>query len=262
MSAPDWTERVTPFLNSRHFGLQIVLILTILGNGLAIFMLADIAKYTLFWSNNWIWFTLVHSGLMLSLSLLMAVRLWQWRMEQLGVMCALGAICILNFLLCSYIGIATYSAAPIGVKLVLWIILLSYHGWFAFRVAIAFRTAWGDSSLRNLMLVEKADHFIFLQKGEILVREKVGLQIHSSSLSIIIFLIAGFATYFVRKSLVDYFDVSWVPIAYAVITFPLATLGTSLFMVGWQYFFYPNLLTRQTGKVVYLDNMSRPLSKA
>lgn len=261
MSISDWTERVTPALNSRHFGLQIILVLTILCNGLAIFMFADIAKYALFWSNNWVWYILVHSGLMLSLSLAMAVRLWQWRMEQLGLMCALGAMCILNFLLCSYVGIATYSAAPISLKLVLWVILLSYHGWFAFRLARAFRRAWEDRSLRNLMLVEKDDHFLFLQKGEILVRKKVGFRMHGSNLSIIFFLAAGFSTYFVRKSLVDYFDVSWVPIAYAIMTFPLASLGTSLFMVGWQYFFYPHRLTRQTGKVVYLDNMSRPLGK-
>jgi hypothetical protein len=111
------------------------------------------------------------------------------------------------------------------------------------------------------MLVEMDDHFLFFQQGEIKVREKIGFKAHCNPLIMIVFMVAGFATYFIRKPLTDYFDVNWVPIAYAIMALPLATLGTSLLMISWQYFIYPYRLTKQTGKIVYLDDMTKPTAK-
>ena len=228
---------------------------------MAIFLFDDVARRTPFWSNAWVWYAFVVTSLMCLLLGAMALRQWQWRMEQVSAFGFLAGICTLNLLLPTYVGIATYSAAPQGMKLLLWGGLLGYQGWFALGIARAYRRAWNEPSLLKLMLIEKDDHFLFLHQGENLVREKVGFQLHCSPLTMIVFMVAGFGTYFVRNPLIAYFDVSWVPIAYAIISVPLATLGTAMIVVSLQYFVYPHRLTRETGKVVYLDKVSKPVSK-
>jgi len=260
MSAPDWTLRVGPVLNSRHWAV-LSFVFVLLTNGAAIYLFDDVAKHTAFWSNVWVWYALVDVGLMFLLLAAMTVHLWQWRMEQVSAFGLLAGVCTLNLLLPSYIGIATYSAAPLGLKLLLWGCLLAYQGWFALGIVRAYRRVWNEPSLRKLLLVEKDDHFLFLHQGENIVRGKVGFQLHCSPLTMIVFMVIGFGTFFIRKPLTNYFDVNWVPIAYAIMSVPLATLATAMIVISIQYFIYPHRLTRETGKVVYLDKLSKPPGK-
>lgn len=260
MSVSDWTVRVRPFLNSRHYAVLLIGA-ALLFDGFAIFMFDDVAKHTPFWSNVLVLYAFTHAGLMLLIAISMSIKLWQWRMEQLAIVNCFSAFALFNLLLPSYLAIAIYSAAAFELKLFLWLILLCTQGWFARRIFLAYKKAWSDPELKRLMLVEKEDHFIFFQEGEILVREKIGVRAHGSIFIMVIFLLMGFATYFVRIPLISYFDVSWVPIAYAVMVLPFATLATALLVTGIQYFIYSRRITLCTGKVVYLDNMSKPPNK-
>ena len=260
MSAPDWTTRVRPALNSRHFSV-ILAGFIIITNGLALFLVDDVAAKTLFFSNVFVWWIGAHSVLGFVVSAAMAIHLWQWRMEQLGVFFILFGVSLVNVFLASYMSIATYSAAPIFVKIVLWMALTAYLYYFSGKNFKAFSNAWHDVILKKHLLVEKDDHIIFLQLNEAKIREKIGFKLHSNPKLIVIFIIAGLATFFVRAELTAFFNVNWVPIAYAIMAIPLSTLGVMMITLGWQYFLYSHLLKIQTKKIVFLDNISKSYNK-
>jgi hypothetical protein len=257
MSAPDWSLRVAPALNSRHVAVFILIGITLL-NSFSIFLYFSAAEHIPFKSNVFISFILLHSLLVLVLLASMLVTLWQWRMEQYAVVGCFVWISLWNFLYCTYVSIATYSSAALTIKLLLWIVILSYQVWWASRVIRLYKIAWENPKLRALMLAEKDDHFLFYAKGEVLVREKIGFQAHGKSIAVIMFIALGIATFFERKLLVEYFGVDWALIAYSIVTLSLSPLVISLFTISLQYLIYSWRLFRKTGKVIYLDNLSNP----
>jgi hypothetical protein len=256
MTVPDWTERVRPALNSRHLSILLT-VFFLIANALALFLADDVARKTPFFSNIFVWWIAAHIALGLLLALSMTISLWQWQMEQLGLVGVLFGFGLINLLLCSYVSIATYSAASVLVKVALWGTLLTYLFWFGWRNFVAFSHAWSDEKLRLLFILEKSDHFIFFQLGEIEVRKKINFKIHCHSLTCLVFILAGLASYLFRFELATYFEVNWIPLAYAIAMAPIATLGVTMITLGWQYIIYSRHLAKETGKSIYLNNISK-----
>jgi hypothetical protein len=256
MTAPDWTKRVRPVLNSRHLSVVLIVFLLI-ANGLALFLVDDAAGKTPFFSNIFVWWIGAHSVFGLTVSLTMAISLWQWKMEQLGLFLTVFGFGVLNLLLSSYLSIATYSTASVFVKVTLWVILVGNLFYFSWGNFNSFSRAWHDEELRKYFLLEKDDHFIFYQLGEVEVREKTNFRASCQPIVCVVFVLAGLATYPFRSQLTAYFEVNWIPLAYAIMMAPLATIGAMMITLGWQYMLYSMRVSRRINKQIYLDDMSK-----
>lgn len=255
MTISTWSKRVSPMLNSRHFAC-IILAMGLFFDGFAIFMFDDASNVTTFKSNLLIWYAFAHMALLFLLAAIMAAKIWAWRIEQLGIVCVAAGSSILNLLLPSYLVAATYSAAAVEIKLILWLVLIGSQFWFALKILRFYAKTWADPILKKLILLEKEDHYLFFQQGEIHAREIGSFKAHINVTVMIVFLVVGLSTYFFNKQLSTYFGMNWVPIAYAFMALPFATLGTMLITLGYHYLTYLRGISKATGKTIYLDNMT------
>lgn len=266
MTVANWTERVKPALNSRHFALILMPIALLIANGISFVVFNNISDEVAFLSNKLIIYLSIHSLVVFCLMLSMVARLWQWRLEQLGIVGVLGFLCFLNLFLCSYLGIASYSSAPVEAKTLMWLVLIVYFCWFSWEKVIRpYTTIWNNKNYFDSIFEEKNDHFIFYQLNEVALREKAGFKQSAPPILIIIFISIAFCSFFFRVYLTNYFGVSWLLVAYAIMALPVATIAVSFIVACTQYFYIARRILKQTGKPVYINNISKSksgLSKA
>jgi hypothetical protein len=258
MTVSDWSKRVKPALNSRHFSLILLFPLALFSNGLAFFLSSQITKGVHFFDDLWVLYLALHSCLMLLLTLAMSIRAWSWRLEQLGVVSIAISLCFFNLFFGAYIPIAIYSSASIAVKLFMWLSLASYSVWFTIKSVVRpLKEMMLNSKIKEKIYVKNETHYIFHQLTEVAAREKLGFKIHCHPFTALLFLLFGITSIFIRKDLSIYFNVEWIVIAHAIFSFPLISLVSSFLVLGLIYLYQARIIFKETRKYIYLNNISK-----
>ena len=219
-------ERIPPPIRSRQLAVPIAAF-GLIADGLGVFLANDVATGVPFSTNYWVWIGLLHATFCVGIAVCMGVGDWSWRAAHMGF-ASLTYLALGYLLLSSYIGLALYSRAPVGVRVTMLLALVAYHGWWVSRIVMRYRCAWQTGKFRRLIYVEQEDCITLRRSGEQEVRRRLGIKFFPGNLTIVATLLVSLGSYFFRHDLTQYFGAQWVPIAFAIGGFTMSIFATTL----------------------------------
>ena len=183
---------------------------------------------------------------------------WDWRAGYFGVtgfyllsMALTGLIPLLCVLV--------YGGAPVLVKILLLAINTAILVWWGWRCVPMYRKIFANSEMRDKIYHEDTDCFYYYKQGDRMVLDKVFKFSDFPSAAVIVLSFAlAFGMMFYARALVAFLGVPIPHIFLLSAAISLEMIGVGAAVRGWMiYYHYPRQLKRQTGKMVYVDMVTK-----
>lgn len=200
-----------------------------------------------------------------SCAMLIVPRLfnWDWRTGYFGFS-LLFIFSISIFGGVPWLCILYFSSAPLWLRGA----LFSSHAfcllWWASRYVRVYRTAFGNDALRDAMYEEDGDCFYYRQHGDRMVLDTVfHFKEFPSTMFTLSTLAVACGSMVYARELVNFFGLPYAHLFLAIFSISVNMIGVGFLVRGWLVFFkYPTILRRRTGKMVYVDMVTKPAKVA
>lgn len=184
---------------------------------------------------------------------------WNWDSRHFGAASLLiASIALLGAI--PWLSILLYSRPALWLRLLLFVPYLAAHCWWAWRFVRVYRDIFADAAMRRQLYAEGPNCFYYVQKANtLLLEKKLKFASMPSAFLFLGCLALAFVSLFFAMPLVRYFGLPMPHLFLAIAAIPIDMMGVGLAVQGLlAFYWYPARLRAQTGKLTFVDVVSKP----